>query len=159
MFPYVLTVLLTALLMTVAAYPLHLWRLKVVFMAGTRILTEQVAELRVGIDTERDKTSRYFTAIDGIKKERDDWHQLYTGQAIGHGNAQNLMMGEIEKLARALAAKGVRYSMPRVLQEVREEYLGKYEMPARADTPLAAIDVAAKVVLTPPVDSIPDEPA
>ena len=128
------------------AYLLHRWRLRSVFMHGTRILSEQVADLQIGVERareqvgqERDKTSRYVKQILAIERERDDWHNLYTGQAIGHGNAQNLMMGEIEKLARTLAAKGVKYSMPRILQDVREEYLGKYEMPARADKPLPEI--------------------
>lgn len=142
------------------AFLLHRWRVKDVFMRGTEILVEQVTELRVQLDAtrelvtrERDKTSRYFTKISDMEHERDEWHQLYTGQAIGHGNAQNLMMGEIEKLARVLAAKGVKYSMPMILQEVRAEYLGKYEMPARADKPIGDYAEAARVKLTPPTPS------
>jgi len=142
------------------AFLLHRGRLKRVFMRGTEILVQQVTELRLQLDAarevttqERDKTSRYFTKISEMERERDDWHQLYTGQAIGHGNAQNLMMGEIEKLARVLAAKGVKYSMPMILQEVRAEYLGDYEMPARASKSLDDHAASARVKLAPPTES------
>lgn len=145
-----------------AAYLAHRLRLRGVFLRGTRLLAEQVADLRIAVEharevatTERDRTSRYFAKISAMAEERDGWHHLYTQQAIGHGNAQNLMMGEIEKLARALSAKGVTYQMPRILQEVREEFLGKYETPARTSTPLSEMKLQP-VKMTAPAEPPPE---
>lgn len=134
------TLTYVALALLALGYPLgflwHTRRVSAVFMAGTKILTTEMGELKLQIEEARAQKDRYFDKISEMEKQRDEWHALYTSQAIGHGNAQNLMMGEIEKLARALAVKGVRYKMPMVLQAVREEFLQTYEMPARADTSL-----------------------
>lgn len=105
-------------------------------MRGTRILTEDVAALRVQLDAARDKTSRYFDLISEMEKERNGWHKLHQEECIGHGNAQNLMMGTIEDMARTMSAKGLRFQIPRVLHAVREEFLQSFELPAREDVPL-----------------------
>jgi len=92
------------------------------------------AELKLVISdlhTERDKVSRYFVKISAFERERDEWQRMYHEQSIGHGNAQSLMMGTIEKLSRQLQEKGVRVQIPKVLHEIREEFLGAHELPAR----------------------------
>ena len=92
------------------------------------------AELKLVINdlhSERDKVSRYFSKISDFEKERDTWQRMYHEQSIGHGNAQALMMGTIENLSRQLQAKGVRVQIPKVLHEIREEFLGAHELPSR----------------------------
>lgn len=92
------------------------------------------AELKLVINdlhTERDKVSRYFAKISDFERERDGWQNMYHTQSIGHGNAQALMMSTIENLARQLQAKGVRAQIPKVLHEIRDEFLGTHELPAR----------------------------
>jgi hypothetical protein len=105
------------------------------------------AELKLVISdfhSERDKVSRYFAKISDFERERDGWQKLYHEQSIGHGNAQALMMGTIENLARQLHAKGVRAQIPKVLHEIREEFIGKHEMPARAGADALMSQAAAE---------------
>lgn len=93
------------------------------------------AELKLVINDlhgERDKVSRYFAKISDFERERTEWQRLYHEQSIGHGNAQALMMGTIERMARQLQDKGVRVQIPKVLHEIREEFLSQHEMPARS---------------------------
>lgn len=103
------------------------------------ILTDQVAALqhqieaaRLEAQAERDKSSRYLGKCQDFESERDEFYRLYTSQSIGHGNAQNLMMQTIDRLAQQLQAKGVRVQIPKVLHVVREEFREQHEMPARA---------------------------
>jgi hypothetical protein len=154
--PWVLPVIVTVLL-AVASYPLHLWRLRVVFLRGTRVLAEQVASLQIEVErardvaqSERDKASRYFEKISDFEKERDEWRRLYTGQSIGHGNAQELMMKTIEDMGRVLSQKGIRFQIPKVLHAVREEFLGTYELPAReVEAAQKAIEAAKEATQSP----------
>jgi len=101
--------------------------------------------------TERDKSSRYFLKITEFEQERDRIQVLYTRHAIGHGNAQQLMMNTIETLVRQLQAKGVRAQIPKVLHVVREEYQANYEVPARA----AAEAIAKAQGAAPPAAETP----
>ena len=88
--------------------------------------------MREVAQAERDKSSRYFLKITDFENERNQWQKLYSDQSIGHGNAQNLMMHTIEQLAAQLAAKGVKFKVPKVLQAIRDEFAETHEMPARA---------------------------
>lgn len=113
------------------AYYLRLVR--EVFLRGTDVLTRQIGELRVQLEDARGRADRYRTKISEVLQEREDFHQLWQQQSIGHGNAQNMMMTTIEEMGRLLSQKGVRYRLNPLLQAVRDEYLEKHEMPARAD--------------------------
>jgi len=124
-------------------YPL-LWRLSArrwtrVFDAGTRMLAEEVATLKIEVERsrevaseERAKRERYFDSISKAERECQSWKDLYHSQSIGHGNAQELMMQTITNAQRVLAAKGVKLSIPRVLYAIREEFVAEHEMPSRA---------------------------
>ncbi len=111
----------------------HTWRVRRVFMRGTSVLGAQLGAAQVAIEEARAQKDRYFQTITEFEKQRNSWHQLYVDQSIGHGNAQNLMMDTIEQMGKVLSSKGVRFQIPRVLHEVRAEFLEKYEMPARGD--------------------------
>ncbi len=112
---------------------LHGWRLKRVFMAGTREMAIQLGVAEVALAEARSQKDRYYEKIAEFEKQRNSWHALYVEQSIGHGNAQNLMMSTIEEMGKVLSSKGIRFNIPRVLHEVRAEFLEKYEMPARSD--------------------------
>jgi len=126
-------VIAALILLCAAGWALHRRRVKSMFMKGTRALALQVGSLQVALEDARAQKDRYFSKIEEFEKQRDDWHQLYVDQSIGHGNAQNLMMGTIEQMGKVLSAKGIRFSIPRVLHEVRAEFMETHEMPARAD--------------------------
>ena len=100
-------------------------------------LQQQIEAARLEAQTERDKSSRYFAKCQDFEKERDEFQHLYTTQSIGHGNAQNLMMQTIERLAQQLQQKGVRAQIPKVLHVVREEFREHHEIPALALTQAA----------------------
>ncbi len=122
-----------SILVSLACWVLHRWRLKAVFMAGTRLLASRLGTMQLERDEARAEKERYYLKIAEFEKQRNDWHKLYVEQSIGHGNAQNLMMDTIEQMGRVLSAKGIRFQIPRVLHEVRAEFLESHEMPARAD--------------------------
>ena len=102
-------------------------------MAGTRVMAQRLGAAEVAREEARAQKDRYFEKISEFEKQRNDWHRLYVEQSIGHGNAQNLMMDTIEQMGKVLSANRIRFQIPRVLHEVRAEFLEKYEMPARAD--------------------------
>lgn len=124
-------------------YPV-LWKLRArhwtkVFEAGTRLLTEEVTTLKIEVERsrevateERAKRERYFGSISKAESECLRWKDLYHSQSIGHGNAQELMMRTITNAQQALAAKGVKFSIPSVLYAIREEFQAQHEMPSRA---------------------------
>jgi hypothetical protein len=112
---------------------LHRWRVRQIFMRGTGVLAQEVGTLQLALEDARAQKDRYFEKISEFEKQRDEWHQLYVDQSIGHGNAQNLMMDTIEQMGKVLSSKGIRFKIPRVLHEVRAEFSEKYEMPARSD--------------------------
>lgn len=116
-----------------AGWLLHMRRVRTVFMRGSQALAAELGATQIALEVARAQKDRYFEVISGFEKQRNDWHALYVEQSIGHGNAQNLMMDTIEQMGKVLSSKGIRFSIPRVLHEVRAEFLEKYEMPARAD--------------------------
>lgn len=117
----------------VIARAYYLRRQRKVFMRGTDILTKNVGELRVQLDLARARADRYYLKISEALAERDQWHQLWQEQSIGHGNAQNLMMATIEEMGRLLEKKGVKYQLNPMISAVRAEYIENHEMPARED--------------------------
>lgn len=94
-------------------------------------LRVQVERAREEAGEARDQKSRYFDKISGIEKEMTGWKNLYREQAIGHGNAQALMMNVIEHQQKLLRAKGVRFDVPEVLRALREEFQATHELPSK----------------------------
>lgn len=116
-----------------------------------------IQSARAETKVESDKRSRYFDKISEVQAERDQWYKLYTAQSIGHGNAQALMMGTIEQLARQMKAKGIEPKIPRILQDVRAEFQTTHEEPAR----LAAAQQSAPALQSGPShagDPLTDSP-
>ncbi len=107
-----------------------------------------LGDTQVALEDARAQKDRYYDKIAEFEKQRNDWHRLYVEQSIGHGNAQNLMMDVIEQMGKVLTAHKIRFNIPRVLHEVRAEFLERYEMPARAD------ELAEKLIEKPPVPPI-----
>lgn len=110
-----------------------------VFHTGTRLLAEEVATLKIEVERsrevateERAKRERYFLSISKAESECESWKKLYHEQSIGHSNAQELMMQFITRAQQALAAKGVRLQIPKVLNEIRDDFREQHEMPSRA---------------------------
>lgn len=114
-------------------------------------LTSELERAREVTQDERARRERYFEKISEFEKERSGWQKLYYEQAIGHGNAQELMMGTIEALANQVQALGGKPRIPSVLQAVRSEYVTHHELPARAATQgkppetVAALEAPPKV--------------
>lgn len=104
---------------------------KRVFETGTRHLSEQVGELRHLLDDERAQKGRFQAKNSEISDERDGWIKLYHDQAIGHGNAQNLMMEVIDRLGAQLSSRGIKIKIPSVISLMREEFMQKHELPSR----------------------------
>jgi len=132
----------------------------------SRIEVERARDIAGAADA---KTDRYFEQISVFEKQRDHWQKLYFDQAVGHGNAQSLMMGTIEKLCRDLVAKGARPQVPKVLYTLREEYIQTHELPAReglaalnhkqviAEAGAQALQSVPSEVLSRPLDSLTKE--
>ncbi len=126
----------------VLGYPLF-WlerrrHLKRAFERGTKHLTDQMGELQYQLETartmfedERGQKQRFQAKNLEIQTERDQWIKLYHDQAIGHGNAQNLMMEVIDRLGAQLTSRGIKYKVPSVLQLMREEFMQNHELPSR----------------------------
>lgn len=130
---YTIIVAIVALAALYAMHRYHLWRRREVYLAGTDVLTREIGNLRMLLEDARGRADRYHTKIAEALQEREEWHQLWQQQSIGHGNAQNMMMTTIEEMGRLLSAKGIKYRLNPVLQAVRSEYLTEHEMPARED--------------------------
>jgi len=115
--------------------PLAIWLhrkyLGLAIDTATTYLRGQLNDMSDELELARLQRDTYFTKIDSIANERDIWIDLHNREAIGHGNAQNMMMGTIDALGRQLVALGERPKIPRVIQEVREEYQAAFETPAR----------------------------
>jgi len=105
--------------------------LKRVFEVGTRHLSEQVGELRQQLEDERGRRERFQAKNSEISDERDGWIKLYHDQAIGHGNAQNLMMEVIDRLGAQLSSRGIKVKVPSVISLMREEFMTQHELPSR----------------------------
>ena len=109
----------------------HRRRVRAMFMQGTQTLATELGATQVALQTARDEKERYYLQIAEFERQRNGWHKLYIEQTIGHGNAQVLMMETIDKMGRALSDRGIKFRIPRVLHEVRAEFLETHEMPAR----------------------------
>jgi hypothetical protein len=60
---------------------------------------EQTERARAERDTEARKAREYFARIDGIVKEADECRRLLVRTGAEHGNAQSMMLREIESLS------------------------------------------------------------
>ncbi len=132
------------------------------FLEGTRLVAEECAALKIEVErarevagTERATRERYFNQISEFERQRTQWQTSYYEQSVGHGNAQDLMMGTIEALARQLQALGQRPKIPSVLHALRSEYQATHEMPARAA--MEAIE-AAKAAAAPQPSATETQP-
>lgn len=95
---------------------------------------DSAREAREAARAERD---RYLVKVSDLAQERDAWMNLQRREAIGHGNAQNLMMQTIDGLGRQLQQAGKTPKIPAVIAQVREEFQAKFEDPARREDPVA----------------------
>ncbi len=85
-------------------------------------LKELLEPLERALETERVKSAGYFTTIESVLKQRQTWEELYTSQAVEHGNAQALMMDAIGYLTNRLKQAGLEVKIPPLLQEVQGMY-------------------------------------
>lgn len=129
----ILVAMLPVMVALVATRAYYRRRQLALFARGHKVLTDNVGYLQVQLNEARARAERYQNKIAGVLQERDQWHKLWQEQSIGHGNAQNMMMGTIEEMGRLLTQHKVRYQLNPLLQTVRSEYLEQHEMPARED--------------------------
>jgi hypothetical protein len=78
------------------------------------------------------RAEEHRRSIAGILQERDTAWKLYDEQAIGHGNAQVLMMSGIAYLHQELAKRGVNIEMPSIIRETHEQYVEGHVTPVLA---------------------------
>lgn len=79
------------------------------------------------LSRERRRSSEYFSKIEEVLKERDEWRKLYYEQAIQHGAAQDMLLSERDVNARTLISLGkqpfVHPSIARVVAAFRDEHV------------------------------------
>lgn len=69
---------------------------------------------------ERARADRYFSSVEKIERERNQWQQAYESSVAGHGRAQELMMREVGRLAHRLRrAKALLDAAPLDVAELR----------------------------------------
>jgi hypothetical protein len=72
------------------------------------------------------KTQRYFAEIESACNQRNHWSKLYQDMSTQYGNAQDLMIRTIERLARQLQAAGIKPKVPPVIKAVRDEFFAAH---------------------------------
>jgi hypothetical protein len=80
------------------------------------------------------KAKGYQGINSGILTERDNWQHLYFDQAVGHGNAQAMMMSTIDYLAGRLRGLGVEVPLPAALSQVQQEFTRQHVTPVLAQS-------------------------
>lgn len=119
------------------------------FVRGTALLSEEVLSLRAIVEDERGQKGRFQSKIAEVTEERDQWVTLYHEQSIGHGNAQTIMMETIEIQARALRARGIKVTIPSVIQQLRDDFRSQHEEPALAAAQKLASEAPTKIQSAP----------
>ncbi len=79
---------------------------RVVFERGHALLTQHLGDLQQQLEQARETTHRYQLKIGDTLAERDRWVTLYYEESIGHGNAQDMMMGLINRMGAKLQQAG-----------------------------------------------------
>ena len=78
------------------------------------------------------KVEELAKAIGGVCDERDLWTKKYQTMAVQYGNGQDLMLREIQRLAQALSAKGIKVKLPKVIGALCEDFQVTHVQPAMA---------------------------
>lgn len=102
----------------------------------------QIGELRGEIEVERRRVRGFSETVESVLKQRGNWEDLYSRQAIEHGNAQALMMETIGYLQFQLRENKIDVTVPPLLKEVQALYQEEHVFPvlrARADPSSATI--------------------
>lgn len=123
---------------------------------ATRDLNELVDGLRAQlertsadlVDQERRSEERRLV-IERVLQERDTWQNLYSDQAIAHGNAQAVMMDAVEFLERKLRQAGITVNLPDIIRHTQANYVDRHV------EPLLRSSVATAVPVKEPPDSPP----
>jgi len=126
-----------ALVAVVCAEAGYIWWLKRTFKKAKRaIVVAEKFEAEVSEATR--KAQEYFDKIEEVISEREVWRKLYHDQALGHDNAQGLMMRQIDELSRAFQREtGKRFKLNPTISKVRGEWDSKHgkDERGRRDTP------------------------
>jgi chromosome segregation ATPase len=83
-------------------------------------LREEVERTRDQRDEAARQRQELFERISGFLGERDQWRELYYTQVREHGNAQALMMRNLERYERHCQATRARVSKAKTLEEAKE---------------------------------------
>ena len=141
-----------ALPLLILGLSLHRRYVGIAVDAATSYLRQQCNEMSGELEIARTRADNYFQKIDDATRQRDIWVSLHHAESIGHGNAQNLMMEQIEILVRKLEnVKGAvrlhlgaesalsqrvdvlcKTRLNPVLEQVRAEHQATYVQPAMA---------------------------
>lgn len=73
------------------------------------------------ISEAQDQSRRYFTHIEAIERERNQWTAAYHQARTGHAAAQAMMLNEIERLARQLG-KAPEPTFRKIADDFRAEH-------------------------------------
>lgn len=102
---------------------------------GSReLLRKEVGELTRELKVEQRRAEEFFNRINDAVLERNNWQASYYRESIQHGNAQNLMLGAIERLHLQLS-KATGGKIPKVdpiFAELRDQHKEEHVMPAVA---------------------------
>lgn len=89
------------------------------------------------------KSNSFSKVIGGIIAEKEKWQALYFDQVTCHGNAQEFLTGFNAFLQEKLRAHGIEIQAPPVLEELRQDFLQKHEIPVRSELGTPRIDEKA----------------
>lgn len=73
------------------------------------------------LEAERRKRVEVNNTIAIITGERDKWRQMYDTQGREYGNAQSLMLTQIDQLARLAARYGAPVKLPKIVEALRTD--------------------------------------
>lgn len=89
---------------------------------ASRVLADQLVEAAKAVSDSDGRARRYFEHIEIIEKERNQVWTLYDDARRGHATAQNMMMGEIDRLAHKAKIK-----LDPKFQVIADEYKARHD--------------------------------
>ncbi len=98
-------------------------------LTTVRALTHQLQRTTAERDDFERRAESNRLTIESVIQQRDGWCKLYDDQAIGHGNAQAIMMGVIEHQALKLRQAGIEVPLPPVIQETMGVFVQEHVDP------------------------------
>ena len=112
----------------------HKDELQTVFGRHKENFEQKHKQLIYDLSEEKRKSGEYFGKIDETLNECEIWRSLYHRQAVGHDNAQGLMMKQIEALVFAYRKEtGKMPKLQPIIEKVRVEWNEEHGAEARKE--------------------------